>query len=102
MDELEEGGNKVRMKEPTHIPDTLQKRMNLRKTLRGFVQAKSLCPPVSLRQLETLAKEFFSEKGIDDNMLPWIMVEINNQLWVDIIATIPSDRRLLMLPKCLS
>ena len=102
MDELEEGGNKVRMKEPTHIPDTLQKRMNLRKTLRGFVQAKSLCPPVSLRQLETLAKEFISEKGIDDNMLPWIMVEINNQLWVDIIATIPSDRRLLMLPKCLS
>ena len=30
------------------------------------------------------------------------MVEINNQLWTDIIATIPHDRRLLMLPKCLS
>ena len=84
------------------IPATLQERMNLRRALRDFVQAKSLCPPVSLKQLEALAEEFMAQKEIDGGMLPWLMVEINNQLWVDIIATIPHDRRLLMLPKCLS
>lgn len=76
--------------------------MNLRRALHDFVQAKSLCPPVSLKQLEALAEEFMVQKGVDGDMLPWLMVEINNQLWTDIIATIPHDRRLLMLPKCLS
>ena len=90
------------MKETAYIPETLQERMTLRRALRDFVQQKSLCPPVSLKQLEALAEEFMAQKEIDGGMLPWLMVEINNQLWVDIIATIPHDRRLLMLPKCLS
>jgi geranylgeranyl pyrophosphate synthase len=90
------------MNRPTQIPDTLQERMNLRRALRDFAQAKSLCPPVSLKQLEALAEDFMAQKEIDDGMLPWLMVEINNQLWTNIIATIPHDRRLLMLPKCLS
>lgn len=75
--------------------------MTLRRELRTFVQAKSLCPPVSLKQLEALAEEFMASSRLT-NLSNWLMVEINNQLWVDIIATIPHDRRLLMLPKCLS
>ena len=114
------------------IPATLQERMTLRRALRDFVQEKSLCPPVSLKQLEALAEAFVAQKGqssilnfidfchdsakqaslmaltapkvqsFNSSILHWLMVEINNQLWVDIIATIPHDRRLLMLPKCLS
>ena len=75
--------------------------MTLRRELCAFVQAKSLCPPVSLKQLEALAEEFMASSRLT-NLSNWLMVEINNQLWVDIIATIPHDRRLLMLPKCLS
>lgn len=30
------------------------------------------------------------------------MVEINNQLWLETVARIPYERRLLLLPKCLS
>lgn len=84
------------------IPTTLYERMALRKELKVFVQGKALCPPVSLKQLETLATEFVSQKGLSSDLISWLMVEINNQLWVDIIATIPHERRLLMLPKCLS
>ena len=77
--------------------------MALRRELRNFVQAKSLCPPVSLKQLEALAGEFQrSTFNVQRSVFNWLMVEINNQLWADIIATIPHDRRLLMLPKCLS
>jgi len=89
------------MDRPTQIPKTYQERMTLRRELRAFVQAKSLCPPVSLKQLEALAEEFMASSRLT-NLSNWLMVEINNQLWVDIIATIPHDRRLLMLPKCLS
>ena len=66
------------------IPATLQERMNLRRALRDFVQAKSLCPPVSLKQLEALAEEFFNSSSIlqsfNSSILHWLMVEINNQL----------------------
>ena len=89
------------MDKPTQIPATLQERMTLRRALRDFVQAKSLCPPVSLKQLEALAEEFMASSHLE-NLSNWLMVEINNQLWADIIATIPHDRRLLMLPKCRS
>ena len=85
-----------------NIPVSIQDRMTLRRELRSFVQQKSLCPPVSLKQLEELAVEFATRKGDCGEILPWLMVEINNQLWVDIIASIPHNRRLLMLPKCLS
>lgn len=104
------------MDERNVIPPTLQERMQMRRELRAFVQKQHLCPPVSLRQLETLAKEFMegsgfwvqgskgsrSSKGSRGSMLNWIMVEIHNQLWLPIVAGIPHERRLLMLPKCLS
>ena len=89
------------------IPPTLQERMQLRRALRDFVQTQHLCPPVSLKQLETLAKEFvtrseFSTLNSQLSTLNWLMVEIHNQLWLPIVAGIPHKRRLLMLPKCLS
>ncbi len=95
-----------------NIPQTLEERTLLRKMIKDFVQQKSLCPPVSLKQLESLSDEFLSllpaplKEGADGqeerSMRNWLMVEINNQLWIDVVATIPHERRLLMLPKCLS
>lgn len=90
-----------------YIPSTLEERMHLRRALKDFVQRKALCPPVSLRQLEELAQEFVAFQGqqggaIVQGMEAWLMVEINNQLWLDTVASIPYERRLLMLPKCLS
>lgn len=85
-----------------NIPATHEERMELRRELRDFVRQKSLCPPVSLKRLEALAEEFVSLKGSCQELTSWLMVEINNLLWIDIIATIPYERRLLMLPKCLS
>ena len=76
--------------------------MNLRRALRVFVQTLHLCPPVSLKQLEQLADEFICDHHDCEEMRPWLMVEIHNQLWLPIVAGIPQERRLLMLPKCLS
>ena len=94
------------------IPPTLEQRMNLRRALKSFVQQKSLCPPVSLRQLEQLADAFVQQAeqlstfncqlSTVNSLRPWLMVEIHNQLWLPVVAGIPPERRLLMLPKCLS
>ncbi len=84
------------------IPPTLEQRTHLRKTLKAFVQTQHLCPPVSLKQLELLADAFCSGHEECVDMRPWLMVEIHNQVWLPIVAGIPHERRLLMLPKCLS
>ena len=105
------------------IPQTLEERTRLRKALSDFVQKQNLCPPVSLKQLEELADTFLAspsaanaqssmvngqcsmfnvQSSIFNNYRPWLMVEIHNQLWLPVVAGIPHERRLLMLPKCLS
>lgn len=100
------------MDKPNIIPSTLEQRMHLRRALKAFVQTQRLCPPVSLKQLEQLADAFLqqtdqlptlnSHLSTLNSLRPWLMVEIHNQLWLPIVAGIPHERRLLMLPKCLS
>ena len=100
------------MSEQYTIPPTLEQRMHLRRAIKAFVQMQHLCPPVSLKQLEQLAETFVqqaeqlstlnSQLSTLNSLLPWLMVEIHNQIWLPIVAGIPHERRLLMLPKCLS
>ena len=85
-----------------YIPPTLEQRTHLRKAMKAFVQGQKLCPPVSLRQLEQLADAFVADHPECEDLRPWLMVEIHNQIWLPIVAGIPHERRLLMLPKCLS
>lgn len=85
-----------------NIPATIAERKQLRKALKDFVRRQELCPPVSLKQLEDLADAFVAEGQCDGELRSWLMVEIHNQLWLPIVAGIPHERRLLMLPKCLS
>lgn len=90
------------------VPHTPEERKALRKAIKDFVGQQKLCPPVSLKQLEDLAKAFLAT--CPQEALPaegstwehWTMVEIHNQIWLPVVAGIPHERRLLMLPKCLS
>ena len=90
------------MDRPHIIPPTLEQRTHLRRTLKTFVRTQRLCPPVSLKQLEQLANDFVGLHEECMSMHPWLMVEIHNQIWLPVVAGIPHERRLLMLPKCLS
>jgi len=72
----------------------------MRHNIGEFVKQKSLKPPLSLHQLETLADEFLSPD--DAQYREWTMVELHNHVWMDTVRAIPPERRLLLLPKCLS
>ena len=80
------------------VPKTLTERMKLRRDLKVFVQQKALCPPVSLNLLRALADEYAELNGLPTELTSWLMVEINNQLWIDIVAAIPYERRILLAP----
>lgn len=77
-------------------------RTKLREAIAAFVQERQLVPPVGLHTLEELAREFATLHSVEDARQHWLMVEIHNYIWMPTVAAIPYDRRLLLLPKCLS
>lgn len=74
----------------------------MRKLIDSFVSRRRLVPPVSMESLSNLAELLREEQSFDPEMKGWLMVEINNSVWKDVVASIPYDRRILLLPKCLS
>ena len=84
------------------IPQTFNDRDNLRKLISAFIDSLSLTPPLSMDNLHDLSDRFMKEHDLDRNLKGWIMVEMNNCAWSDVVASIPYERRILLLPQCLN
>ena len=85
------------------IPQTLAERNSWRERIRQHVEQATLCPPLSLEALrEEVAQLLQAVPEADKSLQEWLMVELHNQVWKATIATIPYERRILLLPKCLS
>lgn len=84
------------------IPDTQRKRAELRRLVGEFAAVRALVPPFSMEKLESLSNEFIETEALDSALKGWIMVEINNAAWRDTVASVPHERRILLLPQCLS
>lgn len=85
-----------------NIPQASQERTRLRSLIDDFVKSHPLCPPLSMDDLFGLSDRLISEHKLDREIKGWIMVEINNCIWKNTVASIPYSRRVLLLPKCLS
>lgn len=95
------------------IPSTHNERERLRRLAHAFVSdkdaereqarptVKALQPPLPLSELEALASEFIKVYQLDEDLRDWLMVELHNGVWLPTVASIPYERRLLLLPKCL-
>ena len=83
-------------------PPTHKERDNLRNLINSFVNERLLTPPLSMEDLFALSGQLISDHGFDPDIRGWLMVEINNCIWRDTVASIPHDKRILLLPKCLS
>ena len=85
------------------IPSTLFERERLRAFIRSYVEARrdELTPPLLLEELRRHADAIVEAAGIDRKYHDYAGVLLNNEVWRDQLATIPYDRRLLLLPKCL-
>lgn len=84
------------------IPATLSERHALRDLISQRMTELCLQPPLSMDDLSAIADDFISEQALDNGLKGWIMVEIHNHAWMKYVASIPYERRLLLLPKCLS
>lgn len=85
-----------------HVPVSYKERRDLRRLIAGFVAGRSLVPPLSMESLSELADQICHERGLGEDCRGWVMVEIHNAVWRPLVAAIPPEKRLLLLPKCLS
>src|SRR5437773_3483060 len=85
------------------IPATLFERERLRAIIRSYVEARGdeLTPPLMIEELKRHADLVVKAAGIDPKYLDYTGVLLNNEVWRDQLASVPYDRRLLLLPKCL-
>ena len=84
------------------VPSTVEERNRLRDLIVRFIDGSHLVPPVSRRQLTELSSQLIHDEGLHPGLWGWLMVELNNRLWHKTFAAIPYERRILLLPKCLS
>ena len=83
------------------IPPTRFEREAVLRKARDFAREHGLVPPIPLDELRKICEQLCDEHGIDRAFLNYTAVVLNNELWRDTLATIPYNRRLLLLPKCL-
>lgn len=84
------------------VPKLFAERNHLRKLIGDFVNKSAIVPPVSLENLHGLSDQLMQYHSIDQGMKGWLMVEINNCIWKETVSSIPYDKRILLLPKCLN
>lgn len=89
-------------KADNRIPQSREERGRLRLSVAQYLDGKGIVPPVPLHGLRELALDFVKINQCDEAYLDWLIVEIHNRVWLPTISAIPYDRRLLLLPKCLS
>lgn len=86
-----------------NIPQTLAEREYLKDLVARFVDERrdALVPPFVLDELRTHADAIVARGGIDPLYRDYVGILVNNEVWTEHLATVPFDRRLLLLPKCL-
>ncbi len=85
----------------SNIPATLLERQALRRVVEAYVGEVRPVAPLSIEELRRHAQLALGRAGADPRFLEYAGVLLNNHVWREALATVPFDRRLLLLPKCL-
>ncbi len=84
-----------------NIPQTKQARDLVLAQVREYAEAARLVPPVPLDELQTHTDKILAVYGIDPQYRDYTGVLLANETWRESLATIPFEKRLLLMPKCL-
>lgn len=84
-----------------NIPQTKAERNHVLQIVREYVDRHQPVPPLPLGELKVHAERVVELLQCDPIYLDYIGVLLNNEMWRETLASIPYERRLLLLPKCL-
>lgn len=94
------GGSPVQVPRRFFVPPAGEWR-DLQAVVRGFLASRDLAPPLSFDELSDQAAALLEAAGLPEHYREFLTVLIHNALWADIVASIPYQRRTLLLPPCL-
>ncbi len=84
-----------------NIPQTKIERDQILATIRKQLEISPLVPPIPADELRQHAEQFVTDYGYDAIYTDYIGVLMSNEIWRETLATIPFEKRLLLMPKCL-
>jgi geranylgeranyl pyrophosphate synthase len=83
------------------VPGTEEEWNSLADTVRRYVESHGVIAPLPLSILRTHAASLAAAAGLSKKYHEFLMILLNNEVWGDIVASIPPGRRTLLLPPCL-
>jgi geranylgeranyl diphosphate synthase type II len=84
-----------------NIPQTPIQRNHILHVVRNYVAEYNPVPPLPVEELKLHAERVVETLKCDSIYRDYIGVLINNEMWRETLASVPYERRLLLLPKCL-
>jgi len=83
------------------VPQDRSLRESIRHRVQHAVRQEDLIPPLSLKELRHHADEIIQQIRIPANYNDFVTVLVGNAVWENTMATVPYDKRVLLLPQCL-
>ncbi len=83
------------------VPPTREERERVRAAAQRYVAEVAPVLPLSLEELKGHADAVVARAGLDPKYRDYVAVVVNSEANREALATVPYDRRLLLLPKCL-
>jgi geranylgeranyl diphosphate synthase type II len=84
-----------------NIPATPLQRNHILNVVRNYVAEHNPVPPLPTEELKVHADRVVEMLKCETIFRDYIGVLINNELWRETLASVPFEKRLLLLPKCL-
>ncbi len=89
-------------REPSkRIPQTRIQREQIRAWVQAYALHVKPVPPLPIDELRGHCDRILEMHGIDAIHRDYVAVLLNGELWRESLASVPFERRLLLLPKCL-
>ncbi|MFM8572689.1 MAG: DUF116 domain-containing protein, partial [Pirellula sp.] len=84
-----------------NIPQTRAERESIRAQLRQYVIDAKLVAPLSIADLRKHSEICVEKFQLSPVYTDYVGVLLNSEVWRDQLASVPYERRLLLLPKCM-
>src|SRR6267143_1349686 len=84
-----------------NIPQTPLQRNHILHAVRRYVAEHNPVPPMPTEELKVHADRLVEMLKCEAIYRDYIGVLINNEMWRETLASVPYEKRLLLLPKCL-
>ena len=83
------------------VPPSRELREKLRENCRQVAAQLDHSQAFTKDELEAVARRLLEEEQLPEGYLGWTMVALSTEFWRDQVASVPHERRLLLLPHCL-